>query len=352
MVRLLSALVLLPAIAFGQTADGPTAAEVFGSGKPVQFHSSELDHRFGRTQIAHALDGGTQDPACGQLIAALLAMVANAAPTLHNRDENFTVDPPFVRALQTQLSIRGFPANVYLGAMVRRVMLDRKLPDNWLATAKALDPTGQHIDLARLKFLSDGVRPIDSMYFTFQYLLQRYDVEVKRANSAAAETAMRNFRETYLDHEVAWSGLTLVDITDASHEKKRKHTKDEEDDDAPQGMVAKLEIRPADPNANQPYAYFFKHKKAVSWQFTVHLKPEQYLDVSRLPKGATLMVRGRLYDFNGNLTSFELRDGLLFEDHSGKEELLADPNSVARCSMAVDEINGIAPRQPGGFGQH
>src|SRR4051794_38499478 len=111
MVRLLAALVLLPAIAFGQTADGPTAAEVFGSGKPVQFHSSELDHRFGRTQIPHALDGGPQDPPCAQPVPAVPAMAASAAPTCPTRDETSPADPPFVRALQTQLSIRGFPAN-------------------------------------------------------------------------------------------------------------------------------------------------------------------------------------------------------------------------------------------------
>jgi hypothetical protein len=360
MARLLFALVLLPALALAQTADGPTAAEVFGNGKPVQFKSSELDHRFGRSQIGRALETGTEDPNCAQVLGGLLTLLAETAPTLHNRDENFTVEPNYVQALQTQLTTRGFPANMFLGAMVRRVMLDRKLPDGWLATAKKLDPQGLRIDLARLKFLADGVHPIDSMYFTFPYLLQRHKVEVERANSAAAATAMRAFRETYLDHRVTWSGtpgaaLTVVDIEQAPVEKRSKKDADDDAsyDEAPApGLVAKLEIRPPDPTANQPAAFFFKHKKPKPWRFTVRLKPNQYLDLTRLPKGAHVVVSGRLYDFNDKMTEFELRDAVLFEDHSAKNAVIASPGAVAACPMAIDELNGVAPRQPGGFGSH
>jgi hypothetical protein len=271
-------------------------------------------------------------------MAGMLAVLADAAPLLHRRDENFTADPGMVRALSTQLTNPRFPGTAYLAAMVRRVMLDRKLPKAWLDTAKTLDPTGATIDLARLKFLADGVRPIDSMYFSFPVLLQRYEIEVKRANSAAAATALRNFRETYLDHQVAWAGMTVVDVT-------------EEKGDSG-GMVAKLEIRPTDPYQNVPWAVFLHRKKPKPWRFEAHLSPNQYVELTQIPKGSKVLVRGRLFDFDKRMTHFELRDALLFPDHGEANVSLAGPTAIAQCPLAIDELHGIAPSQPGGFGMH
>jgi hypothetical protein len=349
MRRSILALLLVPSIALAQ-ATSPTAAQVFGDGHAVQYHNTELDHRFGRSQIALALDKGTDDPSCTPLITGMLAMLADAAPTLHKRDENFTVSPPLVRALQTQLTVPGFPANVFLAAMVRRVYLERKLPPGWLSTAKKLDPTGTQIDLAKLRFLDDGLHPIDSMYFTFKYLLDRYDVEVKRANSAVAANAMQTFRETYLDHMIAWDGLTLLDVT------REEPDKSDKDDalagDAQPTLIAHLEVRPEDPYKNQPLAAWFHKKKPKPWRFTAKLKPEQYVDLARLPKRSKVIVRGRLFDFDDRLSHFEIRDALLFEDRSNAPAVFATRQQIAKCPMAIDEINGISPRQPGGFGQH
>ena len=214
MRRSLLALLLAPSIVFAQAAT-PTAAQVFGDGHPVQYKNTELDHRFGRSQIALALEKGTDDPSCAPLITGMLAMLADAAPTLHKRDENFTVSPPLVRALQTQLTVPGFPANVFLAAMVRRVYLERKLPAGWLDTAKKLDPTGMQIDLAKLRFLDEGVHPIDSMYFTFPYLLDRYDEllalslsdteRLRRVTAAAGRVILAiDGLQPDVGHEVLW----------------------------------------------------------------------------------------------------------------------------------------------------
>lgn len=333
-------LLCLPGLAFAQQQP-PTAAAIFGDGKPVQYRAQDMDRRFDRSLFGRALTRGTADPACAQVVTGMFALLANAAPSLHRRDENFTVDPGMVRALTTQLTTPRFPAPAYLAAMVRHVMLEKKLPAEWLKNAQKLDPTGQTIDLARLKFLADGVVPIDSMYFTFPILLQRYEIEVTRANSAAAPTALRDFRETYLDHDVTWGGMTVLDI------------RPDKSDDGEGGMVAKLEIKPVDPNAGQAWTQFVHHgKKPKPWHFTVHLRPNQYVTLADIPKGTRVVARGRLYEFNSNLTEFELRDGLLFLDHSGAPVSLATPAVVAQCPVAMDELHGVAPSQPGGFGMH
>lgn len=338
---LLLMLVALPAAAGAQPLEAPTAAALFGDGKAVTYRFEEMDHRFERSQFARGLARGSSSDACAKLLTGMLAVLADAAPSLQRRDENFTADPGLVRALSTQLTTPHFPGNAYLAAMIRRVMLDQKLPPDWLKLAEQLDPSGQTIDLARLKFLADGVKPIDSLYFTFPILLQRYEIEVKRANSAAAPTAMRDFREAYLDHEVAWSGLSVIDIGPDKHKR-----------DAARGMVARLEIRPTDPYENVPWAVFLHHRKPRPWRFTVHLQPNQYVDLARIPKGTKVMVRGRLYDFDRGLTGFELRGGLLFLDRAGASVQLATPAEVERCPLALDELHGVAPSQPGGFGMH
>lgn len=335
-------LLCLPALAHAQASQVPTAAAIFGDKKPVQYRAQDMDRRFDRSLFGRALTRGTSDPACAQVLTGMLAVLANAAPQLHRRDENFTADPAMVRALSTQLTTPRFPGTAYLAAMVRHVMLERKLPAKWLENAEKLDPSGQKIDLARLKFLADGVDPIDSMYFTFPILLQRFELEVTRANSAAAPTAFRDFRETYLDHDVAWGDMTVVDI---------REERGKGDDDLG-GMVARLEIRPVDPHAGEAWAQFMHHKKPKPWRFTVHLRPKQYVSLTDIPKGAKVLVRGRLYDFDRKLTHFELRDGLLFLDHGNGAVSLTDPGTVNACPVAMDELHGVAPTQPGGFGMH
>ncbi|MBS1150943.1 MAG: hypothetical protein H6Q89_2641, partial [Myxococcaceae bacterium] len=40
----------------------------------------------------------------------------------------------------------------------------------------------------------------------------------------------------------------------------------------------------------------------------------------------------------------------LFEDRDfSRGVVLGDPNSVAQCPLAINELTGVAPVQPGGF---
>ena len=68
-------------------------------------------------------------------------------------------------------------------------------------------------------------------------------------------------------------------------------------------------------------------------------------------RGKRVLVRGRLWDMNASLTVFEIRDAYLFGDPDLSQGVfLADPQAVARCPLAANDLAGS--RQPGGFGQH
>ncbi|HZH14365.1 MAG TPA: hypothetical protein VE057_08415 [Archangium sp.] len=338
----------------------PAAAQpevFFGSGNDVpNLKEEDFDRRFLRTGVYQALSQGTKDPNCAQLLGGLLTLLGETAPLLHKRDENFYLDPLLVHALNTQLSTQRFQANAYLVAMVRRVLIDRKLPPNWFQTAAALGPVVLTIDVGKLRFLSEGLQPIDSFFLTLPALRERYEIEVRRANATAARSAEKMFRESYLDRQVAFGGLELIDL-DIEQPKKKKAPKKrrgqpivEEEPEAPTA-VAKLVWYPvaADEGELNPFG---TPKKRFSVNITAKLAPQQYLDLSRIPKGTQLMVRGRFWGFKKAVDELELRDGLIFQDRNWSQgNVLADPNAVARCPLAVNDLMGSAPAQSGAFGQ-
>lgn len=315
----------------------------FGDGKPPVFKEHETDRRFTRSRVNKLLSSGTRDEACLQLAGALFTAVGEIAPTIHKRDENFTLDPALLQAIQTQVTTPGFPAVAYLQTMIRRVMIDRKLPAEWLETAESINPTVRIIDTAKLRFLSDGVRPIDSLYFTVEALKARYELEVNRATSAARDTALLAFRDAYLDRDVAWGNFQLVDL---GVPKKRK--KGEEADDATWVTLELIVPRASDSELQ----LFMPKTKTRPIRVRARLAEDQYVDLYKYPKGKRVLVRGRLWDFNADLTDLELRDALVFEDRDWSAgAVLANPEVIARCPAAVNELTGLAPVQPGGFGQ-
>ncbi len=326
------------------------ADALFGSGKPPVFVEHDYDRRFNTSRVARGLSLGTEDAHCVHLLGGLFTVLAETAPTLHRRDENFYLDPVLIQALNTQLSTPQFPGSAYLASMVRRVLIDGKLPPEWLEVARELNQKVRIIDLAKLQLLADGVKPIDSFYFSFPTLRERYDLEVKRANSVAKDTAVLAFRDAYLDREVAWGGLTLVDIAPAP---KKKRKKGEKGDDEEHVLIAKLHyIQPAPADQSLMPAILGGRKKEKPVLFEARLAPQQYVDLDRIPKGKRLLVRARFWEMNDALTKIDLRNAVLFEDRDwSKGVLLADPVAVAQCHMAVNDLAGIAPIQPGGFGQ-
>jgi hypothetical protein len=324
----------------------------FGTGEPPVFREADMDKRFLRSRVNQALVTGTNDANCAQLVGALLTVVGESAPYLHRRDENFYLEPALIQALNTQLSTPRFPANMFLVSMMRRVLIDKKLPAEWMQTAVAMAPYYPPLDLAKLRFIADGVKPVDSFFLTLPALLERYDVEVVKANAMAASVADAKFRDDYLDKEVAFAGLEFVD---AKLDQPKKQRGKKAPPPEPPAMVARLTFALPDPSSEgllagfQAYGKRQKPKPMVT--ITARLKDDQYTELNTLPKGARVLLRGRFWEYRKQLKELEVRDAYLFQDRDWAQgAALADPNAIAQCPLAFNDLTGTAPVQPGGFG--
>jgi hypothetical protein len=333
--------------------------KIFGNGKPLVFREEGRDRQFAKTKFAQALISGTDDPNCVQLLGGMLTVLAEIMPVLHTKDANFTLDPTLLQAVQVQLgSPNGvaqvgynmvttprFPAIDYLQSMVRRVLIDKRLPDEWLATAEAINGTVEIIDIGKLKMANENLKLIDSGYFTLPVLRDRYEIEVLRANSAVTTDVAAEFRDSYLDREVAWANVLLVDTGIKGQKKYFKGKK------VPPGMEelgAIMQWTPPDPNAGK--IMYQQVKKPPPVMVLVHLAAHQYIDLEKVPRGKRMLVKGRFWEMNQTVTEVEVKDALLFEDRDWSNGVvLADPNAVAQCPFAINDLNGTAPVQPGGF---
>ncbi|QAT86295.1 hypothetical protein EJ065_4752 [Corallococcus coralloides] len=322
----------------------------FGTGEPPVFREADMDKRFLRSRVNQALVQGTSDANCAQLVGALLTIVGESAPYLHKRDENFYLDPVLIQALGTQLSTPRFPANMYLVSMMRRVLIDKRLPPEWMQTAVALAPYYPPLDLSKLRFIADGVKPADSFFFTLPAMLERYDLEVLKANTTAASVADAKFRDDYLDKEVAFAGLEFID---AKLEKPKKKKSKKGPPPEPPALVARLVYYLPDPGNDGLLTglNYGKPKARPAVTITARLKEDQYTPLTQLPKGARVLLRGRFWEYRKQLKELEVRDAYLFQDRDwAQNPALADPNAVASCPLAFNDLTGTAPVQPGGFG--
>ncbi|MFP2959256.1 hypothetical protein ACLEPN_15790 [Myxococcus sp. 1LA] len=322
----------------------------FGNGQAPVFREEDMDKRFARSKLNQGLNRGTQDAGCAQLLGAMLTLMGETGVVLHKRDENFMLDPVLVNALNTQLVNPRFPGNAFFVAMVRRVLIDQKLPPEWLVTAQALAPYYPAIDTGRLRFLADGVKPLDSFLLTLPALRERYAQEVQRATSVGASTAEALFRENYLDHEVAFGALELVDVK--LEKPKKKRLKKGEEPEAPYMLARLVWVEPEAPTTERYEFNFGKPTKRARVEVSAKLQETQYTDLNKLLKGDRVLVRGRFWEYKKALATIELRDALLFPERDwAKTPMLADPNAVAACPLAVNDLTGFAPIQPGAFGK-
>lgn len=329
----------------------PASAQLFNPGPPPVFKEEELDKRFAKSKINQALLKGTNDSNCAQVIGGLLTLLGETAPYLHKRDENFYLDPMLVQSLNTQLSSQRFPGASYFVAMVRRVLIDRKLPEQWFETASVLSQYYSPMDMAKLRFLAEGVKPVDNFVLNLPMLRERYTVEVTRANTAAASTAEALFRDTYVDREVVFGGLEFIDAK-LEKKKKAKKKRGAPEEDEPPTMIARLVWYPPNPNAGTFLSVVKPPEKPKGIAVTARLLEKQYINIDQVPKGTRMLVRGRLWEYKKGITDVEIREGLLFEDRDYSQgAALADPNATALCPAAYNELTGMAPTQPGGFGQ-
>jgi hypothetical protein len=329
----------------------PATAQLFNPGAPPVFKEEELDRRFKKSKVHQVLMNGTQDRNCTQLIGGMLALLGETGLYLHKRDENFYLDPMLVQALNGQMSNQRFPGSAYFVSMVRRVLIDRKLSQDWLDTAVVMQPDVPVIDLSKLRFLAEGVRPVDSFLLTLPLLRERYEVEVVRANTTAAGTAEAVFRDTYIDREVIFAGLEFIDVG-LEKKKKTKKKRGEPEDTEPPALIARLAWYPPDPNAGALKIFASQIEKPKGVIINARLSDKQYINLDQVPKGTRMLVRGRFWEYKKGITEVEIRDALLFADYNWSQgALLVDPNATAACPVAFNELSGTAPTQPGGFGQ-
>ncbi|MBZ4415980.1 hypothetical protein [Myxococcus sp. RHSTA-1-4] len=344
----------LLALALGLLTLPATATQpefFFGTGQPPVFREEDMDKRFVRTRLYQALVQGTNDPNCAQVVGAMLTLLGETAPLFHKRDENFMLDPVLVQALNTQLVNPRFPGNAFFVAMVRRVLIDQKLTPEWLGTAQALAPYYPAMDMAKLRFLSEGVKPLDSFLLTLPVLRERYKEDVERATSVAASTAEALFRDNYLDHELAFSGVEVVDVK--LEKPKKKRLKKGEEPEQPY-MLARLVWVEPEPPSEAPYEFQFgKPRKRVKVDITAKLAESQYVDLNKLLRGTRVLVRGRFWEYKKGLTAIEMREALLFPERDWTNVTgLVDPAALASCPLAVNDLTGLAPTQPGAFGTY
>ncbi|PZR07685.1 MAG: hypothetical protein DI536_26615 [Archangium gephyra] len=325
--------------------------EIFGNGKPPNFREETMDRRFAKSKFNKALIAGheviTPQPGCVQLYGGLFIALAELAPYIHKRDQNFTLDPRLQEAVQTQLTLPNFPAMAYLVSMVRRVMIDKRMPDEWLAVATELNKTVKIIDLPKLKMINEQVQPIDSAYFTLPLLKQRYQVEALNATSAVTTDVMAAFRDGYLDRDVTWGGATLLEIgVNQPKGKKKKKYRDAEAEE----LVAVLQWEPPDPRRSQLDLLAQAPVKIPPVFIYVRLQSKQFADIEKFHRGQRVLVKGRFWEMNKTVTEFEIRDGLIFNDTDWSGgALIGRPEDVATCPVAINELTGLAPQQPGGF---
>jgi hypothetical protein len=280
---------------------------------------------------------GTQEPACVQLLAGMFTVLAEAAPLMHDFDSDFVLDPALIGALQQQMSTPQFHAPTYFRLMMRRIRMFKRLPAAWLQTAANVNSVYPTIDLGKLRMITDQeVKPVQNARFTLADLKTRYQVEVDRATSAAAESAFTEFRESYLDHEVVFTDLTLLDVTMPSGTKGALQP------------IAVMEWVEKDPNEGLLNLTLGPQKSKARVKVKAVLADRQYVDVSRFPKQHRVLIRGRLFNINKGATEVELREALLFEDRDWTRTTLpVDPAVVAACSAAVNDLNGLGGAPPG-----
>lgn len=324
--------------------------ELFGTGKAPNYREETLDRRFLKSKLAQMLASGTDEPGCVQLLGGLFVALGELAPMLHKRDENFTLPSGLQESVQAQLTTPEFPALAYLVAMVRKVMIDRRLPDEWLATAEGINKKVRIIDLAKLRMLNEQILLADSAYFSIPVLRERYQLEVLGANSAVTTDVVSNFRDTYLDRDIVWGGATLLDI--GVNQPKGKNKKKRYSQAEAEELVAVLQWTPHDPNkASSINLLTGAPKKPVDTLLIyVRLQAKQYSDIEKLRRGQRVLIKGRFWEMNAALTEIEVREGLVFDERDWTEAVLGRPEDVSTCKGAINELTGTAPAQPGGFG--
>ncbi len=331
------------------SAEGP---ELFAP-KPYLFREDEQDKRFSNTRLAKALGQVPADAACARVAASYLMALAEAAPFFHKKDDRMVLFTGMVAPLEN----RQFPAGEYLLHLLRRVAIDGKAPEAWLATARQLKSRIKApIDLARLEYAVDGLRPVDSVELTLAALVARYEEEVRLAPSLAQASALERFQDRYLDRDVVWGSLVLADIrTQGPPKLKKGESPSPSDGEGRPYLQATFLV----PLASGPDNPFFPAPKKAPIRIRARLASEQYLDVKAAVRTAKYVVHGRLFAFQagsgmGGSQTFgiELREALLFDDHDWSHYAgFASAQDAASCDACRNDLSPRGLKEPEGVGK-
>ena len=344
------AVVLTAHSALAQVVD----PELFGDGKAPVFKMEETDRRFTKTGIYAALSDPPKDPACRRIVATLLVAYADALPYLHRKDQNFYVDPALLQTLNRTILTPDFPATTFLASMIRKTLIDKKVPPAWRVTAETLRAQlNAPIDVSRMQLDAQHITLIDSFSFNMPALLSRYAREVKLATSVAVPQAEDRFRDKYMDRDVAWNGLLLWDVAKElppeppKTSKRRRHKKA---DDAPPPTPAELHtwaITGFPVGRPPPRIPGTAPQRAPEVQVRARLQDNQLVDLSKLVRGQPVLVKGHLWDIGPNMSYVEIRDAYIFTDANWSTwPGLATRADVAECAIAVNDLSpyGYIPK--------
>jgi hypothetical protein len=343
MKTLHAALALLTLSAPGLVRAQVVDPELFGDGKPPVYREEETDRRFLKTGIAQGLAAPPKDPACRRILATLLVAYSDALPYLHRKDQNFFVDPALLATLDRTASSAEFPARAYLAAMIRRTLIDRKVPEAWGATSELFrKELAAPIATPRMGLYESALPLIDSFGFTIPALLDRYAREVKLAPSLTVDVAEDRYRDKYMDRDVTWGGLILHDIAQEAPPEppKGKHKKKDEPPPEPTKLATwaivgfpvgkPQQVLPGVPGGGQ----------VPQLQIRIRLADDQKADVEKFVRGSRVMVKGHLWDIATNMDFVEVRDGFLFADPEWEAwPGLAQPGDVRACPIAVNDLS-------------
>jgi hypothetical protein len=146
-----------------------------------------------------------------------------------------------------------------------------------------------------------------------------------------------------LDREVAWGGLTLVDIQRVAPKKatgkgKRDPAPGPADDTATYDLAHLALIFPA-----SPMDQITGRKAPEPVRIAARLGAKQYLDTTHAVLSRKYLVRGRLWAFAAALQGIELNDAVLLEDPNWASwPGISTPADVAACPACVNEMGNIA----------
>jgi hypothetical protein len=333
--------------------------EIFGDGHVPLYKEEEIDRRFLKTGIHAALEQLPKEASCQRIVATLLVAYSDAMAYLHRRDQSFYVDPALLQTLDRTVSSDQFPARAYLASMIRRTLIDKKVPAAWIRTGEILKKSLQApIETQRMQLQGQGISPIDSFFYTEDALLNRYGREVKRATSVDVSTAEERFRDKYMNRDVAWGGLVLHDIARqlpaAAPAPAKKHGKHAvapapAADAGPEPLWAILGFPVGPPLPTVPGIP--GGGQVPELEIKVRLADDPLIDTTQLARGQRVLVKGHLWDIAPNMAWVEVHDAYLFPDPDWSTwPGLALAGDVRACPIAINDLSPEGTRARPGLG--